>query len=333
MLALVESRNAKIDAQRRLTACLERAWGSRETRVVVWRPASIQMPITHNGRYWFGSLDPNQDESTPKYWNPFGRYHQSGNLQIAVEINIPTGSNSRRIAGFFAKDIETDVVYLMHDGGVGGGRQGVGRDPFLAWSSAKPEPVVDSHRALRLGIVVAPVDSRTTAGDIARFIRLVVDFKQAVSDDETVSDHARAAQRTFKDYYDEFAGRKRRRRVREVEYISRHGDIVRALCNWRQHTAKAHERIVKNAYIDLGIEIRGVLTELYEVKTNCDRQTLYSAIGQVVVHGEFQSGTSQRFLVLPSGEQISDDIDRALTRAGISVIRFELDDDEIRIVE
>jgi hypothetical protein len=109
--------------------------------------------------------------------------------------------------------------------------------------------------------------------------------------------------------------------------------IVRALCNWRQYTAKAHERIVKNAYIDIGIEIRGVLTELYEVKTNCDRQTLYSAIGQVVVHGEFQSGTSQRFLVLPSGEQISDDIDRALTRAGISVIRFELADDEIRIVE
>jgi hypothetical protein len=178
MLALVESRNAKIDAQRRLTACLERAWGSRETRVVVWRPASIQMPITHNGRYWFGSLDPNQDESTPKYWNPFGRYHQSGNLQIAVEINIPTESNSRRIAGFFAKDIETDVVYLMHDGGVGGGRQGVGRDPFLAWSSAKPEPVVDSHRALRLGIVVAPVDSRTTAGDIARFIQLVVDLSR-----------------------------------------------------------------------------------------------------------------------------------------------------------
>jgi len=184
MLALVETRNAKIDAQRRLTTCLQRAWGNRETRVVVWRPDRREMPVTHNGRYWFGSLDPDQGERTPKYWNPFGRYHERGNLQIGVEINIPTESNSRTVAGFFAKDIETDMVYLMHDGGVGGGRQGVGRDPFLAWSDAKPEPVIDAHGELRPGIVVAPVDFRTTAGDIARFIQLVLDFKQAVLDGE-----------------------------------------------------------------------------------------------------------------------------------------------------
>jgi hypothetical protein len=333
MLALVEVRNAKIEAQRRLTTCLQRAWRSRATRVVVWRPDSIEMPVTHNGRYWFGSRDPDQGDRTPRYWNTFGRYHESGNLQIAVEINIPTESNSRRVAGFFAKDIETDMVYLMHDGGVGGGRQGVGRDPFLAWSGAKAEPVVDLRGELRPGIVVAPVDSTTAAGDIARFIQLVLDFKQAVLNGETVSDHARAAQRTFKSYYDEFAGRKRRRRVREIEYISRHGDIVRALCDWRQHTAKAHERTVKNAFIDLGIETRGILTELYEVKTNCDRQTLYSAIGQVIVHCESRSGTFQRFLVLPNGEQIAEDIEHALTRASISVIRFELANNEIRILD
>ncbi len=330
MLTLVESREDKIEAHKTLEASLEKAWLKRETRVVVWRPDSIEMTIHHNGRFWFASRPPNQDDATPRYWDPFGEYRENGNLQIAVEINVPTNSNGRRVSGFFAKDTGTDAVYLMHDGGVGGGQRGVGRAAFLRWSDARLVPVVDAQGDARPGMVVAPVESRTTAVHVSRFIQTVIGFKQAVKDGETESPQARREQRTFEDYYDEFSGKKRRRRVAEIEYISRHGDIVRALRDWR--VAKSNEKVVKNAYIDLGIQMRDVLTEIYEVKTNCDRQTLYSAIGQVVVHDDSRTGDCQRFIVLPNGDQIPHDVSRALECAGISLLRFDFDGDKVRIL-
>jgi hypothetical protein len=332
MLTLIDTPGHKVEAQRQLTATLHKAWQSRETRMVVWRPDKRELRINHNGTYWFASLRPDDDEAEPKYWNPFGLYRENGNLQIAVEINIPTRSNTKRVAGFFARDSESGAISLMHDGGVGGGREGVGRLPFLAWSNAKLLPVVDTQDRIRLGIIVAAVESRTTAHDLSRFIRQAVDFKLAVQNGETITPQARDAQQTFKDYYDEFSGSKRRGRMREIEYVSRHGDIVRALNKWRSKAAKPNERIVKNAYIDLGVLIAGQMTELYEVKPTCDRQTLYSAIGQVIVYDGNQAGVTKRFLVLPAGGQVPNDINEALNRQSISLIRFDLTSDKIRIL-
>jgi hypothetical protein len=115
MLTLVESTMKKVRAQRALQSRLEGSWRRREQRFVVWRPDSRQITIRHNERYWFGSVPPN--DLTPRYWNPLGECRASGNLQISVELNVPTASNSKRVSGFFAKDTQTGIVYLMHDGG------------------------------------------------------------------------------------------------------------------------------------------------------------------------------------------------------------------------
>lgn len=331
MLRLIESLNEKVDAYEKLEARLKEAWRNAERRVVVWRPDSREMTIYHNGTYWFGSIPPNEKDATPRYWNPFGEYRETGNLQIAVEINVPTKLNERRVSGFFARDLEAGIAYLMHDGGLGGGRKGIGRSAFLAWSSAQPVPAIDAAGDSRLGIVIAPADSRSTAGDVARFVKSAIDFKQAVMSGETESPQARQEQRTYEDYYNEFVGKKRRRRLEEVEYISRHGDVVRALCDWRRRGARSNEKVVKNAYIDLGIARAGVLTELYEVKTNGARQTLYSAIGQLVVHDDSKDGGCRRFLVLPASDSIPDDISRTLRRSNISVVRFEFRGEKVLI--
>ncbi len=333
MLTLVESTMEKVRAQRALQSRLERSWRRREQRVVVWRPDSRQITIHHNGRYWFGSVPPNEDDLTPRYWNPLGEYRASGNLQIFVELNVPTASNSKRVSGFFAKDPQTGIVYLVHDGGVGGGRKGVGQKAFLAWSDSKLVPVADADGDVRLGIIVAPIDAKDTASDIARFVERTIEFKAAVKRGETNTPQARAAQRRFGDYFDEFSGKKRRRRVKEIEYISRHGDIVRALRKWRQRTLEADEKLVKDAYVDLGVQSRDALRELYEVKSSCERQALYTAIGQIVVHDGSPSGSCKRFLVLPNDEKVPGDVTRALTRSSISLIRFELQGDKVHVLK
>jgi hypothetical protein len=137
---------------------------------------------------------------------------------------------------------------------------------------------------------------------------------------------------TYAEYYDEPSGRRRRRSIDEVEYVVRHGEIVSALCRRRRQNEQSNERVVKNSLIDLGIEVDGVLTELYEIKTNCRRQTLYTGIGQIVVHDKSSGGECERYLVVPSTETISPDITRAIERANIYLLRYELRGDSIRIV-
>ncbi|WP_166302391.1 hypothetical protein [Bradyrhizobium sp. 2S1] len=179
--------------------------------------------------------------------------------------------------------------------------------------------------------MVAPVDAKSTAADIARFVQRAIEFKDAVKRGETNTPQARAAQRRYGNYFDEFSGKKRRRRIEEIEYISRHGDIVDAVRQWRRRTLKSGKKIFKDAYVDLGVQARGVVREIYEVKTSCERQALYTAIGQVVVHDASPDGDCKRFLVLPDGEAIPEDVTRALTRADISLIRFTLQEDKIRL--
>jgi hypothetical protein len=97
-------------------------------------------------------------------------------------------------------------------------------------------------------------------------------------------------------------------------------------------TIKVHERVFKDAYVDLGVRSHGVTQEIYEVKTNCDRQSLYAAIGQTIVYDDSPNRKCKRFLVLPKSEAIPDDVRRALPRAGIAVVRFALKGDEVYIL-
>ncbi|MCC8977587.1 hypothetical protein [Bradyrhizobium acaciae] len=330
MLNLIDTTIEKIFAQEKLEARLQTAWRKQEKRVVVWRPDSRRITVHHNGRYWYGSVPLSAKEvSIPRHWYPFGEYRESGDLDAAVELNIPW-SNDKRVSGFFARDAETGAVYLMHDGGVGGGRKGVGRIPFLAWSNPELVPVAGGD-GTRPAVVVAPVDGSSTVADVARFVQLAIDFKEAAARGETTTPQALTAQRRFGQYFDEFSGKKRRRRLEEVEYISRHGDIVRAVHDWRERTLRSNEAIFKDGYVDLGVQAGGVLREIYEVKSSCERQALYTAIGQVVVHDDTRNGACKRFLVLPDGEAIPADVARALARADISLIRFTLHGEKVRL--
>ena len=109
--------------------------------------------------------------------------------------------------------------------------------------------------------------------------------------------------------------------------------LIRVACVRRQRTLKADEKFVKDAYVDLGVRSGDVLRELYEVKSSCERQSLYTAIGQVVVHDDSPSGICKRFLVLPDDEKIPGDVTRALTRSGISLVRFALQGDRVRVLK
>ena len=100
LLRLIETKKEKIEAQDAFEACVTRAWRNREERIVAWRPNSREMEVAHNGKFGFGSVAPAGSDTTPRYWNPLGRYKAGGSLHIAVEINISTESNDTRVSVF-----------------------------------------------------------------------------------------------------------------------------------------------------------------------------------------------------------------------------------------
>ena len=136
----------------------------------------------------------------------------------------------------------------------------------------------------------------------------------------------------FDDFYGEPSGRRTGYRPGAIDYLSRHGEIVDALRAWRARQGLARrQRIVKNVYIDMGVEDGpGNLVELYEVKTGSDRTSVYTAIGQLLVHGTENCG---KFLLLPRGGRMPEDLADALERNQIELLRFRLNNQGARILD
>lgn len=329
-LVLIESDSEKIAAENLFAKNLSDAWLESEKRLVSWRPSSKELIISHNNKFWFGVVPYDAGQKIPRYWNSFGKYETKGNLQISVEINIPVGSNTALVSGFFAKDPITEEVYLMHDGGIGGGRADIGKKKFLNWSSAKPIPVLTSKRNYRFGIVVSAINSKSLGYSIERYVKSVFDFKAAMysENDATTADMSD----TKSEYSPEFFGIKKGIRKRELEYISRHGQIVHALKIWRDNKY-SRGKVFKKGLIDLGVKNdNGDLIELYEVKTNTERHTIYTAIGQLLVYGTCVDRLS-KFLVIPKHDFLPADIISALKELDVKILQFEMDEINVTIID
>lgn len=329
MLELIEDASDKADAQSLLEEIVRKTWRRSEHRLVVWRPSSRELQIAHDHQFWFATVELDDDATTPRYWNSFGIYQPGqGGLVITVEINIPTTTNSGRVSGFFARDTDTGQVYLMHDGGVGGGRKGIGREAFLKWSGALPVGVATSSGDSRYGLVVAPLNKHF-GRRLVYFLETVRDFKAAVASGEVNEAPVDKSAPHFRDFYPEFSGIKRGRRKAEFEYRSRHGEVVKRVEEWRRISLGRQQRIMKNTFVDMAVFSGHRLDEIYEVKTGADRQALYTAIGQLVVH-EGDRNAGARYLVVPDEGAVPADLAVALDRLRIEVKRYRINSsDEI----
>ena len=67
----------------------------------------------------------------------------------------------------------------------------------------------------------------------------------------------------------------------------------------------------------------GTLIEIYEVKPRAARADIYSAIGQLMVHG---SPNCKKFIVLPKGDPLAEDLNAALERHRITRMQFKFED-------
>ena len=182
MLQVVTDTKEKKALQERLQVLVKGVWGHTQVRQIGWQSSGAELPVRHSSEHWFVASVAGEEEGTYRYWNAFGDYQKKGNLHITVEINIPIDTNTRRVSGFFARDLETGITYLMHDGGIGGGREGIGKGAFLTWADLPQIEAQEAGREPRRGIIVAALEESTIDGALTQFVSRVSAFKRSVSE-------------------------------------------------------------------------------------------------------------------------------------------------------
>ena len=325
MMLLVEDGAAKRAAQKAIERSVKASLPRIGKRNIGFPSGNVDemMYTAGDGGLWAAFA--NADEArVPRKWNAFGVYDAKRHAQvITVEINVPTASNAASVAGFFARDVSGGATYLMHDGSVGGGKKGVGRSAFLSWSRFELVDVERSDGVPRAGIVIGRVDDPDLSSRIRRFVQSVRDFKAAVKRGDLGSEGARRSIAEWDEFKSESSGRRKGRRPAEFDYVSYHGDVVEALQAERNAAAAKGERVLNSPLIDLMVKSGSTMTEIYEVKTSCDRQSLYTAIGQIVAHSADASDGIIRTLVIPEGA-LPTGMSECLDHLGIAVRRFQL---------
>jgi hypothetical protein len=337
MLQYLEEKADVSRSHKKLQATIRRTFAKAYVKDIGFPGGRVRKAtVASDGTYWFWTADDRGADVTMKRrLNWFGVLSDHPGVAITVEINTTYEDRNDQTAGFFARDTKTGVTYFLHSGRVGGGAKGVGKTSFLTWAAREKRDlveVVDSSGRIRTGLVVMPIEGRTAANSAVRYIELVRGFKKAVRDGEIESDEFQDQQRKFEDYFSEGRGRRTGKRSSDIDYISRHGEIVDALRDWRgTRLLPRKSRIVKDVFIDLGIARGNELIEIYEVKPRSDRSSVYSAVGQLLVHG--RDNTCRKIIVLPHDEPLAVDLAEALRRLSIETIKFRLEMNSVAILD
>jgi|GEM_PF-1231404 len=333
MFTLVESREEIALAQRTLESTIRRDFKTQVSKNIGYKGGTQEKAsVFTDGIFWhWSSSKRSEKDKIPRFLNWFGIFDQVNDLHITVEINVPIVKRTRQVAGFFARDSNTGSIYLFHSGDIKGGRKGVGKTAFLAWGQQIPVEVADSTGGIRDGILIMPITGLAASRPAVRYIKTVANFKSAVRAGYLRSPSFKRMLRDYENFRSESSGRRKGRRSSEIDYISRHGDVVEALKTWRSSNKLPNRgHIFNNLFIDLGVRARGNVVEVFEVKTSCNRQDCYTAIGQLIVHGA--SANCIRVIVLPLNERIPGDIMKTLQRMKIKTMRYELDTTSVTIL-
>jgi hypothetical protein len=269
--------------------------------------------------------------SGSRYWNAFGtKDPQGSSVPITCEVNLPLHGIDRRIGGAAASD-EQGRTILVHRGRIGGGREGIGAELFWSHYEGKRLTVWDGDRDTDVA-AVAELGSPRFVRQIQFFVHEVERIKTLVSDGQQGEISSRSGgSRTekpgtfeIKDLGDEFAGTKTYAVSRTVSAVCDHGPIVKKL---RELLCDAGHSTGKDTFRDLYVHRKQKVTSLFEVKPSTDRQSIYSAVGQLLLHSADLTPRPRLFFVAP--DDLSDPLRTTLRRIGIEVLGFRWESDDL----
>jgi hypothetical protein len=284
--------------------------------------------------WWAGRASDNGEN----WLNVFG-HGDPGNknamLNIDVQINIPIKKFSRRLGGAFLSHIATDTTVVAHRGIVTLGHGRVEKSKLFAEMFSTLREASGSDHPHEF-MVIGDMDSPTIVNDIETFSvelrRTVQAMRAADASNKQVEPgsgiHPSVGMVNFDalgDYFDEFGGERKVGARKNTIADCYHGTVVRAL---RDFFADNHV-IKKTGAIDLIVDANEQVF-LFEVKTASDPQSIYTAIGQLVVHSSGLAKVVQdkpiiKVIVLPAlpAYRLNDAL---TTDLGVRVLTFTRSD-------
>ncbi|MGE0790094.1 MAG: hypothetical protein AB7S26_30755 [Sandaracinaceae bacterium] len=279
---------------------------SAETRVWVLR---------RHGFFWC------PDDHEKLSWNAFGLVmpEEARVLPIVVEVNVPWEGVDRRVGGVFLEGSRGEI-YLGHRGKIGGGRKGVGKTAFWERYHQQRQEVLGDGPVVVLG----RVGSAKLPTDIATFIRTVDEIKKIATGSTKGRNLARSTDEDPIDFRPEFEGAKRVAVSRRIEAQCRHGTIVRQLraaltqCGWTAGNDRARDLVARPSPKAPAVT--------FEVKTDTSSQSIFTGVGQLVVHARPKATGKRGILVVP--DDLTSGAEALLGAEGIGVLRYRWVDDE-----
>jgi hypothetical protein len=320
MLTAITDRQAVNQAFRKMRASL--IHGTRgEIRWIGFPSGQLQGSVRwlEDEGYWCSVADPELHAQDNRYWSAFGtvpRSEAKDPLTITAEINPPKEGVNRRCAGILAED-SSGTQYLLHSGKIGGGKPGIGRSAFLSYlESPNQHELAWPDGQVTRAILIGRIDRPALRGQVGEFIRTVAAFKSGSPAPLPTPDAG--AESTFAE---EFAGTKRAYSVSAViEATCNHGYVIRSL---RKAVEAADVGTVgKDIARDLFVHRKGVVIVLFEAKTDATPQSIYTGIGQLMLHTATQSPAPHRVLILPDAPD--EKTRQRLSALGIEVVTYSL---------
>ena len=329
MLVAVRRKKVIAKYQNALEVILSKYLINEDNYILGHQGDNFEHSVKFNGNIWWASFNISDSKTSPRFWNGFGLlpFKNTGTQDIVVEINIPHEGINGRVSGFFAKESGTNDVFILHRGRIGGGRKGVGKDSFKRWYRGSWVEVSERNKNTSEAILITSIYSKKIIPNIYNFVSQVKQFKDEVTGNALSRQIKQDIPSDSPLLFDpEYSGSKRgKRKSTQFRQECNHGIIVNALEKWvrRKYRKEAKINTFNTQLIDLGIQVNDDISEIYEVKTTFDRQSIYTGIGQLFFHSAEYPETIKN-LVLPHID--SNKIFRKVfNHLNLNIIWYELD--------
>lgn len=245
-------------------------------------------------------------------WCPFGTLplRPSGNLSMVVQINPIVSELTKSTGGMLAEDVAGDR-WICHTGRVGGGRSGVGKSAFLAWTDRETARISKTSGGTAEVLPIARVGDSNMLGDIADFVREVEAFKSGQA-----STAVPRGKEPFRGSDEELEGSTTVAARAGYEMKRTHGVIRNKLA---AALRKAEFKVGRDSQRDIYIGSPEKPDFEFEVKPSADSQSVYTAVGQLLMHSEVHPAKVKVLLIPGSLRQDRAD---AIRRLGIHISTY-----------
>lgn len=219
--------------------------------------------------------------------NLFGRgdYGAKQTLLIDLQFNYSTDKVRKSLGGAFLEDTDTGEISLAHRGIITVINRIPKESVFEAMASHAVE--AESGRKFVEFLLITDLESKTLLRDVGEFAIELRDSVRAKTENSDIDSKAKNNQKKgkksgfdqLKDYFEEFTGQRKSYKPKRVYTKSNHGKVVEAL----KKELSSRGQVYKSRAVDLVVEEENRAL-LFEVKTNSDTQSIYTAIGQLSIH-------------------------------------------------